>query len=259
MAKRLVYSFIVVLVASGCSFCSPNSQRQASGYVANTILGLEIPYVDGSEDIVTHLGYTASYNHRTLVPDWVAYELTAEEVEGNFKTQCSFSRDPDVRSPKASREDYSNTGWDKGHMAPRADMKWSERALIESYYFTNICPQNHSMNAGAWNRIEQLARRNARRYGAVYIVCGPMFTEGRYGTIGQAKVHVPDAFFKAFLTVDSRGYHAVAFVVENNPQTSRPRNYAMSVDSLESMLGRDLYPQLPDTLAEASFVWSDWN
>ena len=86
--------------------------------------GLELPAYGEDEDVIVHLGYTASYNHQTLVSDWVAWELTAEEVDGTNEGQYSFSRDPDVRFPKASREDYSRSGWDKGHMAPRADMKW---------------------------------------------------------------------------------------------------------------------------------------
>ena len=86
--------------------------------------GLELPAYGEDEDVIVHLGYTASYNHQTLVSDWVAWELTAEEVDDTNEGQYSFSRDPDVRFPKASREDYSRSGWDKGHMAPRADMKW---------------------------------------------------------------------------------------------------------------------------------------
>lgn len=219
--------------------------------------GVELPAYGDQEDIVKHQGYTASYNHTTLCPNWVAWELTAEETNGQVEGQYSFSRDPDVAIPKASREDYSGSGWDKGHMAPRADMKWSARALEESYYFTNVCPQNHEMNSQAWRKIEELTRRLARRYGAVYVVCGPVCTTNDYGTIGKAKVQVPDAFFKALAISADDGYHTVGFLVENTPQDGSPRRYAVSVDSVESVVGRDLFPKVPEE-AEASFDWNKW-
>lgn len=219
--------------------------------------GLEIPAYDASEDIVVHIGYTASYNHTTLIPNWVAWELTAEEANGRVEGQYSFSRDPEVEFPKASREDYANSGWDKGHMAPRADMKWSCQALEESYFFTNICPQNHEMNSQAWRKIEELTRRLALRYGSVYVVCGPVVGTGRYGTIGKAGVQVPDAFFKALAVNTSEGFRTVAFIVENSPQDGSPRRYAVTVDSVEVLIGRDLFPLIPEE-AETSFEWNDW-
>ncbi|MBR0170596.1 MAG: DNA/RNA non-specific endonuclease [Bacteroidales bacterium] len=253
--STFISCILCTLLLAACSFRAPEG-RADNG--VDIIPGLEIPSFADNEDIVTHLGYTASYNHSTLVPDWVAWELTAEEANGQLNYQYSFSRDPSVDYPKASREDYSNTGWDKGHMAPRADMKWSAQALEESYYFTNICPQDHEMNSQAWEQIERLSRRIARRYGSVYIVCGPVFTEGRHGTIGKAKVHVPDMFFKALLTYTGKGYQAIGFIVKNQPECNQPADYAVSVDSIEVLLGRDLFPQLPDGQAEASYDWKYW-
>ena len=218
---------------------------------------LEIPAYDASEDIVRHLGYTASYNHMTLCPDWVAWELTAEEAAGTYEQGRQFSRDPDVAFPKASREDYSNSGWDKGHMAPHADMKWSRQAMTESDYFTNICPQNKEMNAGAWRKIEEMTRSAARQCGAVYVVCGPVYDSEEPRHIGPACVHVPDRFFKALAVSTSEGYRTVAFLVGNDYQVGSPRSYAVTVDSVESVIGRDLFPSLPEA-AEAEYNWNDW-
>lgn len=220
-------------------------------------VGLELPAYGEEEDIVVHLGYTASYNHTTLTPNWVAWELTAEELSDAYDFNCPFSRDPNVDNPKASREDYANSGWDKGHMAPRADMKWSAQALEESYYFTNVCPQDHEMNSQAWRKIEELTRRLAKRYGSVYVVCGPVQSTGRYGTIGKAGVQVPDAFFKALAVQTHGGFVTVGFLVENNKQDGSPKRYAVTVDSVEAVIGRNLFPSLPEE-AEASFDWSHW-
>lgn len=217
----------------------------------------ELPEWQPDEDIVRHLGYTASYNHLTLTPDWVAWQLTSAEAAGQLDGQYSFSRDPNVRQPKASREDYSNSGWDKGHMAPRADMKWSHQALEESYYFTNICPQEHTMNAGAWRKVEQLTRRMAGRYDTVYVVCGPLYRGDEHTTIGDAGVCVPEAFFKALAVRQQDGWHTVGFIMENNPQEKSPRHYATTVDEVEAMVGRNLFPLLPEE-AEQTYDWTFW-
>ena len=232
------------------------SQRPANAIV--TVQGLELPQYAADEDVVTHTGYTASYNHQTLCPNWVAWELTSEEVDGDLGGSYSFSRDPDVEEPKASREDYKNSGYDKGHMAPRADMKWSETALRESYYFTNICPQNHQMNSQGWRKIEELSRRLATHYGRLYIVCGPIYQEHRLGTIGSQGLQVPDRFFKALAVTTDDGYRTVAFIMENSPQNKSPHHYAVSVDSVERILGRNLFPKV-DELAERDYDWNDWN
>lgn len=251
MKARLLY--LIMLGATLCGSCqSTRNQPTPDGGS-----GIELPAYGHDEDIVRHLGYTASYNHITLCPDWVAWELTAEERLGSCDGKYSFSWDPDVLPPKASREDYSRSGWDKGHMAPRADMRWSEQALEESYYFTNVCPQDHTMNAQTWRKIEELTRRLAQHYGSVYVVCGPVYTECAHGTIGDGGVQVPDSFFKALAVATPEGYRTVGFLVPNEPQDGSPRRYAVTVDSVEAVVGRNLFPSLPEE-AEASYNWNDW-
>ena len=245
-----VLMIILTLLLATCS--GVGTQQTVS-----SVEKVEIPAYDASEDIVEHLGYTASYNHTTLCPDWVAWELTAEETNGTYEQGRQFSRDPDVAFPKASREDYSNSGWDKGHMAPHADMKWSRQAMTESDYFTNVCPQDKQMNAGAWRKIEEMTRRIAKRYGAVYVVCGPVFDSDEHRYIGPACVHVPDRFFKALAVSTPEGYRAVGFLVENSPQSFLPRHYAVTVDSVEVVTGRNLFPSLPEE-AEGLFDWNVW-
>ncbi len=247
---------MMVVAACMLSGCFRVSDAVAQAVATKAPAGLELPSYTDDEDIIVHLGYTASYNHVSLCPDWVAWELTAEEANGQNDGQYSFSRDPDVRFPKASREDYSRSGFDKGHMAPRADMRWSCQALEESYYFTNICPQDHEMNSQAWRKIEELTRRLAKRYGSVFIVCGPIFGGDNPRKIGG--VYVPCAFFKALAVSTADGYRTVGFLVDNNPQSFSPRHYAVSVDSVEAVVGRNLFP-LVDEEAEAVFDWKNWN
>lgn len=259
--KRWNYIIIMSLGLSSC-YWIPNPIEETDTATAETPArmcqyqvqhypsNLEFPEPKAEENVITYCGFTSSYNHNTLIPNWVAYELTADELEGQYNFKPSFSWDPNLEGPQASREDYSNSGWDKGHMAPRADMKWSEQSLLESYYFTNVCPQNHDMNAYDWCSIEKLARRMASEYGSVYVICGPIITDNKYGTIGANQIVIPDAFFKALLLESNGGYYAIAFVVPNSPDRHPISEYVCSVNELESLIGYDLFYNLDDSIED---------
>lgn len=241
--KRLFVTLSAIVSVSLLVACDPAAAS------AQTVMdeGLEIPATTPDEDIYQYSGFTSSYNHSTLVPNWVAYELTAEELQGGYETKSSsFSRDPNVKGRQASREDYSRSGWDKGHMAPKADLRWSEKAYWESHYFTNVCPQNHEMNAGDWNSLEKSVRRWARQYGRIWVVCGPIFDQQEFGTIGDARVQVPDAFFKALLIHVGEDWSSIAFVMPNKGRHHPQLSYSCTVDDLEEIIQRDLFPSLPD-------------
>lgn len=219
-------------------------------YVPFNEASYEIPALKKSDKVIVYEGFTLSYNPKTLLPNWVAYELTSSEVDGTYPRVSGFSMDLDYKGRQAMREDYSSTGWDKGHMAPAADMKWSRTAMYESFFLTNICPQDHELNGNDWLTLEKLGREWAKRFGSVYIVCGPIVGNNYYGTIGDNKVVVPDAFFKAFLVVEEHRYHAIAFVMQNESKHHRIQEYAMTVNELEDLIGLDLFSNIDDSIEE---------
>ena len=142
--------------------------------------------------------------------------------------------------------DYSNSGWDKGHMAPTADMKWSEQSMYESFYLTNICPQNHTLNERDWLTLEKRVRGWAEEYGSVYVVCGPIVGTNKYGKIGRNRVVVPDAFFKAVMVPEGKSYKTIAFIMMNESEHHTLKEYALSVNKLEEITGMDFFPSLGD-------------
>ncbi len=201
-----------------------------------------------------YTGFTVFYNPETCQPDWVSYTLTAEHVEQTKHTPKiprRFMPDPNLSLPQADNVDYSNTGWVKGHMARRQDMKWSEQAVLESDYFTNICPQDKEMNNGVWHQIENLARKVAVTYDSVLIVCGPVFTTSPPRTIGVHKVCVPDYYFKAFLINHAGCFHTVAFLCPNNSNVVTIDSVVCSVNVVESASGLDLFEFLDDYVEES--------
>ena len=223
---------------------------------------LELPVILDKDIILVYTGFNIKYNPEYLIPDWVAYELTSEEVNGEIPRAPGFSMDPRYQGMQAMREDYSYSGWDKGHMAPSADMKWSRSAMSESFYLTNICPQNHDLNGRDWHTLENRVRNWALKYGRIWIICGPIVTDKKYGTIGERAVMVPDRFFKAILRQDADGsFHAIAFVFENDSSHQPLNNAVISVDSLEAQTSLNLFTNLEDSIesfVEAHTSWNDW-
>ncbi|MCD8296871.1 MAG: DNA/RNA non-specific endonuclease [Prevotella sp.] len=225
--------------------------------------GLELPATLSGvpEQILRRTGYTVSYNSSTLIPNWVAWHLTAEHTEGAAKRpRKAFHEDTEVLEPRAVDWDYYNSGYDRGHMCPAADNKWSATAMSESFLFTNICPQNRNLNAGDWSELETSCRRWAKEYGDIYIVCGPILYKGKHKTIGDNKVTVPEAFFKVVLCIQGPP-KAIGFIYKNERGDRPQGDYVNSVDEVERITGFDFFPLLPDDVEErieATCNLDDW-
>lgn len=198
------------------------------------------------EQILERTGYVASYNKTNLLPNWVAWHLTAERTEGSAKRSgVDFAEDTEVPEPRATDWDYYNSGYDRGHMCPAADNKWSKKAMEESFLFTNMCPQNGNLNRGDWNEMEMACRKWAKKYGDLYIVCGPILYKGKHKTIGKNKVVVPEAFFKVVLRTGDDP-QAIGFIYKNTSGNRPKDSYVNTVDEVERITGIDFFPSLPD-------------
>ena len=242
---------------------------------AKTVVMYEMPapLKDRPEQILKRKGYTVSYNSETKNPNWVAWHLTKSHTYGSFQRREEvFSEDESVKAPRATNNDYFNSRYDRGHMCPAGDNKWDKEAMTQSFLFTNICPQNHGLNKYEWNDLEIQCRDWAREYGAVDIVCGPLYSSkgGRYKvgssrepqqkTIGRNKVWVPDAFFKVVLCRQGRP-KAIGFVYRNEGVKQLKAEAVRTVDEIEALTDIDFFPALDDDMEnriEASANLSDW-
>lgn len=211
-------------------------------------LQLEIPKTirQRDETIITHTGYTVSYNHHYKTPNWVAWELTRQETTGEEGRTNQFLPDPSLPEPRVETSDYTHSGYDRGHMAPAADMKWSKQAMKESFYMSNICPQNRKLNRDDWGDLEEKCREWAKKYGRVYIACGPIYDKASPKRIGKHQVAVPDRFFKVVLIYNRKNPIAMGFLFENKAHHQHLKNYMVKVDQVEEETGLDFFSKVPD-------------
>lgn len=223
---------------------------------------LEIPIslTPRQEQIIHHSGYTVSYNKDLKIPNWVSYELTRNETKGKEKRSNRFIADPLVKGLIATNADYTHSGFDKGHMAPAADMKWSPQAMKESFYFSNMCPQHPQLNRRGWKNLEGKIRDWAIADSAIIVICGPIVAK-QPKTIGKNKVVVPQQFFKVVLSPYVKPMRAIGFLFNNKQAVEPLSTYAVTIDSIERLTNMDFFAPLPDEIenkieAEANyFQW----
>lgn len=211
-----------------------------------------------SEKIIQHTGYTVSYNDELKLPNWVAWVLTPERFNDVVSRTDDFLPDQEVEDP-VTTDDYKHSGYDRGHMCPAADNKWNEQAMKESFYMTNICPQNHNLNRGDWKELEDACREWTYQNKTLYVVCGPLLYDRKHKTIGQHKVVVPDAFYKVVLSLTPP--KAIGFIYKNTSGNKPLDAYVNSVDQVERLTGIDFFPDLPDSVeqkVEAECEINDW-
>lgn len=206
---------------------------------------LEIPKINSKELVITHTGYSFVYNETHEQANWVAYELTKKETNNVFERTDKFLLDPEVKSETANDKDYVGSGYDRGHLAPAADMGWSEITVAESFYYSNMSPQEPSFNRGIWKKTEELVREWAIENNSIYIVTGPVLKKG-LKTIGKNKVSVPKYYYKVVLDYSDPGIKGIGFIMQNTASKKDPVTFAVSIDSIEKITGIDFYASLPD-------------
>ena len=261
MKKLLLLTLSISLAVTACRNSKSNADVQEAETFYNSkvtettrskVTEYERPaaLTDRPEQILRRMGYTTSYNKETKTPNWVAWHLTKSHTYGkNQRSEEVFTEDMEV-SPRATDNDYYSSRYDRGHMCPAGDNKWDATAMTESFLFTNICPQNHALNKYEWNDLEIQCRDWARKYGAIDIVCGPVYdspTPTR--TIGRGHVWVPDGFFKVVM-LRSGQPKAIGFLFRNDGKKVSLASVVRSVDEIERITGIDFYPALDDKVED---------
>lgn len=244
------------------SLASGGKKSAATAVADGEYKDLEIPARLKSvpEQILRRTGYTVSYNSNRRVPNWVAWCLTPKRLTGNSKrSDAKFHEDTDVPEPRAIDFDYVRSVYDRGHMCPAGDNKWSEKAMEDCFRITNMCPQDGGLNRGMWNSIEQQCRAWAKKYGKVYVVCGPIYLNQQHRKIGKNKVVVPEAFFKVVLCMEGTP-KAIGFICRNQSQKGKKKtDFINTIDDVERITGYDFFSKLPDDIEDKVEAHADIN
>ena len=169
--------------------------------------------------------------------------LAKSNLGSGVERSNRFMEDPLVSTQTATNADYAKSGYDRGHLAPAADMSWSLQALQESFYYSNTSPQLPGFNRGIWKKLEEKVRTWALQYDTLFIVTGPILEPG-LPTIGPNKVSIPKAYFKALYAPKQQ--KGLAFILPNAKSEQLLSEFCLSIDALEQQLNRDFFFQLID-------------
>lgn len=253
--KRNRFLIILLLAAAAAIAMIPAetpATPMAPGQMpSDSLLAVGVP--DGvCPVIINYEGFTVGFNPEMHQPWFVAWELTPERAFADVSTRADarFAPDPDVAGC-ATLNDYRRSGFDRGHMAPAADMKWSHQAMADCHLLTNMCPQLQAINSGAWATIEKNARNWTRRHGHLYIVAGPVLSDSLTRTIGRSEIPVPERFFKVIVAPEADPPMGIAFVVPNHPFDGGAQATVTTIDHVELITGFDFFAALPDPLEDA--------
>lgn len=246
--------FVLLMLLLGLSVYAAQNNGKAVKEVR-----YELPKSDTKAQIVQHTGYTLSYSEANEQASWVAYVLTKEHVEQRgIKRTNKFIEDPSVKTGSATNADYSHSGYDRGHLAPAADMGWSETTMKESFFFSNMSPQEPSFNRGIWKYLEEQVRAWAINNERIYIATGPVLTHDLQ-KIGPDGVSVPRYYYKVILDYTDPELKAIGFILPNQKSNLPLKHFAVSVDSVEHFTGVNFFYQLPDDVEKRLEAKADLN
>ncbi len=208
---------------------------------------------------------TVNFNTAYRVPNCVSYVLTADMVKitdgpnAELRRNYKFNRDASVAGCPEWWE-YKQSGYDRGHMAPANDMRWSRQSMSDCFLMTNICPQDHDLNGGSWNKLELKIHAWAKSCGTIVIATGPIFN-GSSNRIGKDNnIVVPSGFYKVVL--DPSRNRAIGFIYDNHEGGGGVKRHACSVDEVELVTGHDFFSALPDNVerqVEGTYNFEQWN
>lgn len=249
--NRLIYTVLLLICIIGFwlfeNFYTPDT------YSGSRVEGLrtEIPpyFLPSSTtgEVVDHNYFSLSYNEPFEQAEWVAYTLKKEHLTQDDRKRPYFIEDPKVSTKSADWRNYRSSGYDRGHLCPAGDRKFSEQAYNETFYTSNISPQDRDFNAGIWNRLEMQVRQWAQRHNELFVVTGGVLESG-LEEIGEEDVDVPRYYYKIIARGNPNEPRVLAFLLLGKESTKPLSQFTVAVDEIEKRTGIDFFENLPDGL-----------
>lgn len=267
MKRRTLYpilAIVIVIVIVGYDFFLEDKETSEiieHGTIVKSSTNEYFLPSSTTGQIVHHEYYSLSYSEPHEQAEWVAYELKKSHLSNtNFKRPY-FEIDRYVKTGAAHWRNYKKSGYDRGHLCPAGDRRFSQEAHDETFLTSNISPQNHQFNSGIWNTLEQKVRYWSRKYDGVFVVTGGIL-RGNLNTIGDEDVSVPNQFYKILIDTNTGPTKMIAFLFPHEDSNQPLYKFVVSVDEIEELTGIDFFSELEDSIEnklEASRSYKNWS
>ncbi len=254
LPKLFLWLFIAFFLVSGCSpstqFASQSSTLSSHVKRADNNEHIFFGYPGHEKIILQRRGYVLGYNPEKKIADWVSYHFTDAYCVKNIGRTEDFRPDPDLPpEQRAELEDYKGKGYDRGHLAPAADMARDEKTMSESFLLSNMTPQvGIGFNRGIWKKLEEKVREWVKQRKNMYIFTGPIFSDPvHYDTIGPNQIAVPTHFYKIIVSCTEAGENldAIAFILPNQKNPDNKLSWFItSIDEIEKLTGLNFLNEL---------------
>jgi len=231
------------------------------------IVKIGMPELKVGEAVIVHSALSLVYDEKHEQAKWVSHIITADIINGKTGRSNDFREDALVKTGSATEKDYflktlkdgskdkydyNGFGYDRGHLAPSADFRWSKKALSESYFYSNMSPQLPEFNREKWADLEGLLRGYIFEHPKtqLYVITGPILNDS-LSVIerGLNKVSIPNYFFKVVLDLSNK--KAIAFIMPNKEIKYPVSSYAVTINEVEEVTGINFFYQLEDDLEES--------
>jgi endonuclease G len=230
-------------------------------YISQSLESMGWPGTEG--ELVRHSALALSYNEEHELAEWVCHLILSDVAEGRTTRTNDFRQDQKISSGSAQEEDfflksqndkgeweYDGYGYDRGHLAPSADFRWNQKALSESYFYSNMTPQHPDFNRDSWAQLEGYIRNYAIENKVdLYVVTGPVLN-GNLKKVERSvnKMSLPEYHYK--VVFDEKGERAIGFLMPNKSCEKPLEAYARSVNEIEEITGLDFFSALNDSFEE---------
>lgn len=221
----------------------------------HTIHGAPISSIASNTQYICHSNYAIHYRYDTKTAEYVVEHLGKTDIAGPAKRKDDFRQDPKVDDSKeATLDDYRGHPYDRGHLVPAADNRTDDKQMSESFFLTNMVPQDPGNNRGIWRILEIGVRNTAAAGGDIYVVSGTIY-HPNYKNIGK-NVGVPSELWK--VVYNAKTNETIAFLLPNVKLSTKDlHKYATTVDAVEAATGINFFPKL-DEQVESTFNVKKW-
>jgi endonuclease G, mitochondrial len=198
-------------------------------------------YPDKTADqVIYHAYYTLAYSEKDEQALWVAYRVYPNSINPLVARSNNFREDEAVLTGSASLEDYKNSGYDRGHLAPAKTLSFNQVSMSESFLMSNMSPQLPSFNRGVWKQTEELIRSLLNSSDSLYIVTGPVL-KPYLDKIGKNQVTVPSGYYNAVLRFKKGTISGIGFLIPHKRTLKKPKDFVVTIDSIENITGLDFF------------------